>query len=66
MYAQLLFLSLLSSVILLHALEHRQWRWWVFYAFVVAAACSHTSSWPLGCWPTYYGCSCITGAICLL
>lgn len=37
MYAQLLFLSLLSSVVLLQALERSQWRWWFFYAFVVAA-----------------------------
>ncbi|MCI0563189.1 MAG: glycosyltransferase family 39 protein, partial [Nitrososphaera sp.] len=37
MYAQLLFFSLLSSVVLLQALERSQWRWWFFYAFVVAA-----------------------------
>jgi uncharacterized membrane protein len=37
MYAQLLFLFLLSSTILLHALEHRQWQWWGLYALVVAA-----------------------------
>jgi uncharacterized membrane protein len=37
MYAQLLFFSLLSSVVLLQALERPQWHWWLFYAFVVVA-----------------------------
>ena len=37
MYAQLLFFFLLSSVILLQALERGRWQWWVFYALAVAA-----------------------------
>jgi uncharacterized membrane protein len=37
MYSQLLFLSLLSSVLLLQALRRGKARWWVYYALVSAA-----------------------------
>ena len=37
MYAQLLFFFLLSSIMLLQALERGRWQWWVFYALAVAA-----------------------------
>jgi uncharacterized membrane protein len=37
MYAQLLFLSLLSTVLLLRALERRKLHWWAFYTLAVTA-----------------------------
>jgi 4-amino-4-deoxy-L-arabinose transferase-like glycosyltransferase len=37
MYSQLLFLSLLSSVLLMQALKHDKPRWWVFYTLVSTA-----------------------------
>ena len=37
MYSQLLFVSLLSSVILMQALKRGQARWWFYYAIVSAA-----------------------------
>ena len=37
MYAQLLFLSLLSAVILFQALEHKKWLWWAGYTLVITA-----------------------------
>jgi hypothetical protein len=42
MYAQLLFLSLLSTVLLLQALERRKSHWWAFYTLAVTAGmCTH-------------------------
>jgi uncharacterized membrane protein len=37
MYAELVFFSVLSSVVLLQALKHRETRWWIAYVLVSAA-----------------------------
>jgi mannosyltransferase len=37
MYSQLIFLSLLSSIVLLKALEHTSLQWWALYALTVTA-----------------------------
>lgn len=37
MYSQLLFLSLLSTMLLIHALKHGKARWWILYVSVGAA-----------------------------
>ncbi|MBM2826145.1 MAG: hypothetical protein HW403_209 [Dehalococcoidia bacterium] len=38
MYTLLLFLGILSSYLLLRALDHHRWRWWIAYGFSVMFA----------------------------